>query len=576
MATKCFLRRTAETTGFAPTPDAGWEETSSIVRAWLRTATSGDSHADVTITETNSTDRDVLARQYIAPLKAGQTITGGQAVQFVARFQESTSNNNMHSVFGIRVVNIDGTVKKTVLAVTREANEMVASPTTATARNNTATSAATNYTTVAGDFLVVEIGAGGDPSGSSPHTYVIGLGDNAGTFLAANDTETTANDPWVQLADTLIFEYSITSPNISSGAALNVPTVANTQLVTGATISSGASVNAPTVAYAVTGAHIASGAAISAPTVAYNVVTATISSGAALSAPEVELASTPSTTPGRSYWSESYWSPSYWGVHWGGEEPISGRSYWGSSYWGLSYWGSYWSGPGVEEEEGDGLTGAFIASGSVVYAPTLANAVTTATISSGSTVSAPTVAYAVTTPTITSGATLGAPTLAYAVTTPTIDSTATLYPGSLLPVQEVTTATIASGSAVYAPTLTYAVTTATISAGSALYAPTVAPDQPITTATISSGSTLAAPVVAYVVDAPTITSGSALYAPVLAYAVTTPTITSGAVYAPTLFLAGSGTVDNLGQTSTQPGDGWNKGTRIPGLARSTYMEARSE
>ena len=204
MASKFFLRRQAETTPISPTPDAGWEDSSSIVRCNLRLVTSGDSHADVTITEATSTDKDCAARQYVCVLAAGQTVTGSQAVQFVARFQETTTSNNMHSVFGIRVIASNGTtVRKTVLAVTREANEMVASPTALTNRNNTATSAATNYTTVDGDCLVVEIGAGGDPAGANPHTYAIGLGDNAAGFLAADDTTTTANNPWCQLADTL-------------------------------------------------------------------------------------------------------------------------------------------------------------------------------------------------------------------------------------------------------------------------------------------------------------------------------------------------------------------------------------
>lgn len=143
--------------------------------------------------------------QYVCVLAAGQTITGAQAVQFVARFTETTTGNNMNSSFGIRIIAADGTtLRKSVLAVAREVAEFDAgTPGTLEARNNTATSVAGNYTTVEGDCLVVEIGAGGDPGGSSPHTYNIDLGDNAGTFLTANDTETTANDPWVQLADTL-------------------------------------------------------------------------------------------------------------------------------------------------------------------------------------------------------------------------------------------------------------------------------------------------------------------------------------------------------------------------------------
>lgn len=298
MATKIYLPRLAQTTAISPSIDAGWNNAPALVRAQAKTTTGSDAIATVTITETDSTSRDICAAQYIAPLKAGQTITGGQAVQFVCQFQESTSNNNMNSSFGIRIMASDGTtVRKTVLAVTREANEVVASPTVHTNRNNTATSVAGNYTTVAGDFLVIEIGAGGDPSGSSPHTYSLRLGNATATFLTANDTGTSSTDnnsPWVQLADTLILEASIAGAFISSGAVMLVPTLTapSTQTLTPPAIASGNASFAPTVApdaVTLSPPTITSGTRF-APTVTPQSVTLTgafISSGASLHTPLV-------------------------------------------------------------------------------------------------------------------------------------------------------------------------------------------------------------------------------------------------------------------------------------------------
>jgi hypothetical protein len=275
VATKGSCRNTAQTTGISPAVDAGWGASASNFARCLFSVTrpGSDALTTVTVTETDSTDRNICVRQYIMPLKKGQTITGAQAVQFVAKFTETTSNNNMNSAFGIRVIHQDGTVKKTVLAVTREAAEFdVGTPGTLESRNNTATSAATNYTTVAGDYLVVEIGAGGDPSASNPHSYNISLGDNAATDLDASDVDTGADNPWFQLADTLIFEYSVDLPVLSS-TTVNAPSVAQT--VTVALISSTV-VTAPSVAPELN-LPLISATTVNQPTVAHEINTALIS-----------------------------------------------------------------------------------------------------------------------------------------------------------------------------------------------------------------------------------------------------------------------------------------------------------
>lgn len=214
-----------------------------------RTTKVADTLANITITETTSTDKDVLARQYVAPLKAGQAITPSQAIKFQVRAQESNAANNMFTALCIRICNVAGAVQLIMLGVTRDGVEMVASPTAATNRQFTATSAATSYTTVAGDYLVIEIGAGGDPTSTNPHTYLLRLGDSAAADLAEDDTSTTDNNPWVQLTDTLILESSITGAFISSGSALFAPTTA--YAISMPTITAGTVLSAPSLAYAI-------------------------------------------------------------------------------------------------------------------------------------------------------------------------------------------------------------------------------------------------------------------------------------------------------------------------------------
>ena len=68
-----------------------------------------------------------------------------------------------------------------------------------------ATSAATNYTTVAGDYLVLEVGVGGDPAVGFNHESGMRFGDAAASDLPEDNTDTTDLNPWVQLTDTLTF-----------------------------------------------------------------------------------------------------------------------------------------------------------------------------------------------------------------------------------------------------------------------------------------------------------------------------------------------------------------------------------
>lgn len=207
MSTRFYLPHTAETPAFSPTPDAAWEDTSGIVRCIARTTKINDTLANIDFTDSDTTNKDVLLRQYVsAALDVGLTITGSQSIKAQCRLIESSHNNNLFFTIGIRVIASDGTtVQKTVLSVTRDNIELAdENVIPLTNRQFTATSAATNYTTQAGDRLVIEIGAGGDPgSGGDGHVFTMRLGDSAGSDLAEDDISTTDNNPWLELTDTL-------------------------------------------------------------------------------------------------------------------------------------------------------------------------------------------------------------------------------------------------------------------------------------------------------------------------------------------------------------------------------------
>jgi hypothetical protein len=241
-----YLPASAGTVPFSPTPDSAWEDTGSVFRARARTVSSSSTMATVAFTDANNADRDILIAQYVTrPLTAGQTITGAQALKAQCRCIEVNTGNNLFLTLGIRVINlIDGLVKKTVLAVTRDANEV--DGTTLTNRQFTANSAATNYTTVEGDCLVIEIGLAGDPTGSNTHSGSLRLGDSAASDLAEDDTSTADNKPWVQLTDTLTFVWSVTAGSGSfslTGTAVGlkfghkIPVGSDTYSLTGSTVA---------------------------------------------------------------------------------------------------------------------------------------------------------------------------------------------------------------------------------------------------------------------------------------------------------------------------------------------------
>lgn len=158
--------------------------------------------ATVSFLDSDTTDLDIVVRQFVWPLAPGQTVTGAQAIEWQVRAQRGlASDTNMATAIGIRVIASNGvTVRKTVLAVTRDGTAI--SAVGLENRRFTATSVAGDYTTVAGDYLVVEIGGGGG-GGISDHDFDLRLGDAAASDLPEDDTDTTDKRPWIEFADTL-------------------------------------------------------------------------------------------------------------------------------------------------------------------------------------------------------------------------------------------------------------------------------------------------------------------------------------------------------------------------------------
>jgi hypothetical protein len=213
LATKFYFPDTADTSGLTPTISAEWEHQNVIRRDAVTTP---DASALAT-TAYNPDGADHIFdynahhRQYITGPLAAQTIAA-QAV--TAQFQclESHASDNLKLTIKIFSIDSAGSVKDTLLAITRAGTE----PTTSL-RNTSFSGTTTERTVVRGDRLVFEIGLGGLPtsgSGANVHNGSIRFGCSAAAGdLLVNKTEAgTTYRPWLNFANNMPLDIGITPP----------------------------------------------------------------------------------------------------------------------------------------------------------------------------------------------------------------------------------------------------------------------------------------------------------------------------------------------------------------------------
>jgi len=209
MATRFYLPSTGAA-AISPAYNASWEDTSIATRLAAVTAKIASAMTTVDFVDADETDKDILFRQYVSDiLPAGQTITGSQALKFQIRGIHANLLNNMYTALGIRVIADSGTFVKTIVSVTRDDSEL---PTSLGNRQFTATSLPSNYTTKAGDRLVIEIGASGNPDPTGTHSSSLRIGDADANDLPEDNAATDDYNPWVELTDTLAFGVGWVAP----------------------------------------------------------------------------------------------------------------------------------------------------------------------------------------------------------------------------------------------------------------------------------------------------------------------------------------------------------------------------
>jgi hypothetical protein len=210
MAKRLYLSNTAHT--LTPTPDGAWEVTSGFVRRMLEeTKLEAAAPANSAITTTLNVPAgavDVLINQHIsAPLSGNQTIAG--AIKGQMRALESNAAADLRAQCVIWVMKPDGTSRGTLVAASASALASEFATGTAANREFPLGSPVTPSSVAAldGDRIVVETGYRKHENATTSRTGTVVIGSTAGgTDLPEDESTTTNNVPWIEFADTLVFQ----------------------------------------------------------------------------------------------------------------------------------------------------------------------------------------------------------------------------------------------------------------------------------------------------------------------------------------------------------------------------------
>lgn len=203
MATRFYLPSTGAA---AVTPALGaWDETANAGAA-LECVTTRISSvmASVTVAKGTGATR-ALARQYVSKPIGAQTISAG-TVKGQVRALESAINDNLDLVpIRITVVSNDGTALRGTILALGDYVTVLEFGTALTNRKIADGDATSSVTAQDGDRIVIELGIKNSTAGTSV-SGSLSFGDDSGTDLGENTTDTSAFNPWVELSNTITFQ----------------------------------------------------------------------------------------------------------------------------------------------------------------------------------------------------------------------------------------------------------------------------------------------------------------------------------------------------------------------------------
>ena len=152
----------------------------------------------------HGTAGDSLHRQFVSSaLTAGTVFSVGNTLKLAVQGLEAHANNNLNVQLWVGVYSSSHALQQTLRGKVEQATELATSLT----NRFLSTTVANAYTTVTGDYLVVEISVEGSPGGGGGvqgHNASLRWGSDGGSGdLPENDTETgTGFNPWFEIQTT--------------------------------------------------------------------------------------------------------------------------------------------------------------------------------------------------------------------------------------------------------------------------------------------------------------------------------------------------------------------------------------
>ena len=197
-ATRFYLPSTGAA-AVSPAFDAAWEETSDADRLAMVTTRISSAMTDKTVNSLLAA-QDALVRQYVSAGLAAQTINAD--VRIYARVSEALVTVNAFSRIVLKVVSSDGSSVRGTLLAFGDYSTGAEWNTSLRNKSFADNDPPASVTTLDGDRLVLEIGFNHAAVISSA---AINFGDDSATDLAEDETTTDANNPWLEIAQTITF-----------------------------------------------------------------------------------------------------------------------------------------------------------------------------------------------------------------------------------------------------------------------------------------------------------------------------------------------------------------------------------
>jgi len=184
----------------SPAFNAGWNVTSGANRYLMSPTKDGSAITSKTTGNTGAVAvRKCLLDQWISAPLATQTITGTFTGQIRFSQSNATLPNIGQGIVYLRVINVNGTVAT-------EVGSALTTNLTTTLTNRTLISLPVGTLNItAGQRICIDLGWNYSAGTTTTLNATMSRGSSSATDLAVDNTTTTANNPWIQFSQTLLF-----------------------------------------------------------------------------------------------------------------------------------------------------------------------------------------------------------------------------------------------------------------------------------------------------------------------------------------------------------------------------------